>query len=160
MVVLSSKVGVIMDTLKSRIKEDMKTAMKSGDKSRLGVIRLILAAIKQVEVDQRIELDDEQVILVLDKMQKQRRESIRQYRDAAREDLAAIEEAEVVVIQDYLPQALTEAEIEHMIKEAVLESGAVSVKDMGKVMGLVKARMQGRADMSVVSVKIKAALPA
>lgn len=149
-----------MDTLKSRIKEDMKTAMKSGDKSRLGVIRLILAAIKQVEVDQRIELDDEQVILVLDKMQKQRRESIRQYRDAAREDLAAIEEAEVVVIQDYLPQALTEAEIEHMIKEAVLESGAVSVKDMGKVMGLVKARMQGRADMSVVSVKIKAALPA
>lgn len=148
-----------MDTLKSRIKEDMKTAMKSGDKSRLGVIRLILAAIKQVEVDQRIELDDEQVILVLDKMQKQRRESIRQYRDAAREDLAAIEEAEVVVIQDYLPQALTEAEIEDMIKEAVLESGAVSVKDMGKVMGLVKARMQGRADMSVVSVKIKAALP-
>lgn len=149
-----------MDTLKSRIKEDMKTAMKSGDKSRLGVIRLILAAIKQVEVDQRIELDDEQVVLVLDKMQKQRRESIRQYRDAAREDLAAIEEAEVVVIQDYLPQALTDAEIEDMINAAVLESGAVSVKDMGKVMGLLKARMQGRADMSVVSVKIKAALPA
>ncbi len=149
-----------MDTLKSRIKEDMKTAMKSGDKSRLGVIRLILAAIKQVEVDQRIELDDEQVVLVLDKMQKQRRESIRQYRDAAREDLAAIEEAEVVVIQDYLPQALTDAEIEGMINAAVLESGAVSVKDMGKVMGLLKARMQGRADMSVVSVKIKAALPA
>jgi len=147
-----------MDLLTDRIKEDMKAAMKGGDKARLGVIRLILAAIKQVEVDERIVLDNERVILVLDKMLKQRRESIRQYAEAGRYDLVAIEEAEIPVIQDFLPQALTEAEIESMIKDAVAESGAESVKDMGKVMALLKAKMQGRADMSVVSVKIKAAL--
>ncbi|MFA6051211.1 MAG: GatB/YqeY domain-containing protein [Methylobacter sp.] len=147
-----------MDLLTDRIKEDMKASMKGGDKARLGVIRLILAAIKQVEVDERIELDNERVIQVLDKMLKQRRESIRQFADAGRDDLVAIEEAEITVIQDFMPQALTEAEIDLMVKDAVAESGAESVKDMGKVMALLKAKMQGRADMSAVSVKIKAAL--
>jgi uncharacterized protein YqeY len=147
-----------MDFLTDRIKDDMKATMKSGNKSRLGVIRLILAAIKQVEVDERIELDNDRVILVLDKMLKQRRESIRQFADAGRNDLVAIEEAEILVIQDFLPQALTEAEIDSLVKEAIAESGAQSVKDMGKVMGLLKTKMQGRADMSVVSTKIKAAL--
>lgn len=147
-----------MDLLTDRIKDDMKAAMKGGNKARLGVIRLILAAIKQVEVDERITLDNERVIQVLDKMLKQRRESIRQYAEAGRDDLVAIEEAEIPVIQDFLPQALTEAEIDLMVKDAVAESGAASVKDMGKVMALLKAKMQGRADMSVVSNKIKTAL--
>ena len=147
-----------MDLLTDRIKEDMKASMKGGDKARLGVIRLILAAIKQVEVDERIELNNERVILVLDKMLKQRRESIRQFADAGRYDLVAIEEAEIPVIQDFMPQALTETEIDLMVKDAVAESGAESVKDMGKVMALLKAKMQGRADMSAVSIKIKAAL--
>lgn len=147
-----------MDLLTDRIKEDMKASMKAGNKARLGVIRLILAAIKQVEVDERIQLDNDRAIQVLDKMLKQRRESIRQYADAGREDLAAIEEAEILVIQDFLPQALGEDEIDVMVSAAVIESGAESVKDMGKVMGLLKPKMQGRADMSVVSAKIKAAL--
>ena len=147
-----------MDLLTDRIKEDMKASMKGGDKTRLGVIRLILAAIKQVEVDERIQLDNDRAILVLDKMLKQRRESIRQFADAGRHDLVAIEEAEILVIQDFLPQALSEEEIDAMVSGAVIKSGAESVKDMGKVMGLLKAQMQGRADMSVVSAKIKAAL--
>jgi uncharacterized protein YqeY len=147
-----------MDLLTDRIKEDMKACMKAGNKARLGVIRLILAAIKQVEVDERIQLDNDRVILVLDKMLKQRRESIRQFADAGRHDLVAIEEAEILVIQNFLPQALGEEEIDAMVSAAVIESGAESVKDMGKVMGLLKAQMQGRADMSVVSAKIKAAL--
>jgi uncharacterized protein YqeY len=147
-----------MDLLTDRIKDDMKASMKGGAKARLGVIRLILAAIKQVEVDERIQLDNDRVILVLDKMLKQRRESIRLFADASRHDLVAIEEAEVLVIQDFLPQALSEEEVDAMVSEAVIESGAESVKDMGKVMGLLKAKMQGRADMSVVSTKIKAAL--
>jgi len=148
----------MMDLLTDRIKEDMKASMKGGDKTRLGVIRLILAAIKQVEVDERIQLDNDRVILVLDKMLKQRRESIKQFADAGRHDLVAIEEAEILVIQDFLPQALSEEEIDIMVNDAVNESGAESVKDMGKVMGLLKAKMQGRADMSIVSAKIKAAL--
>ncbi|MEY3807168.1 MAG: hypothetical protein RI893_144 [Pseudomonadota bacterium] len=147
-----------MDLLTDRIKEDMKASMKGGHKARLGVIRLILAAIKQVEVDERIVLDDERVILVLDKMLKQRRESIRQFSDAGRMDLVAIEEAEIPVIQDFMPQALTETEINLMVNEAVVASGAESIKDMGKVMALLKSDMQGRADMSAVSIKIKAAL--
>lgn len=147
-----------MDLLTDRIKEDMKASMRGGDKTRLGVIRLILAAIKQVEVDERIQLDDNRVILVLDKMLKQRRESIKQFADAGRHDLVAIEEAEIQVIQDFLPQALSEEEIDAMVNDAVIESGAESVKDMGKVMGLLRVKMQGRADMSVVSTKIKAAL--
>ncbi len=149
-----------MSALTDRIKDDMKASMKSGEKARLGVIRMILAAIKQVEVDERIELDDERVIVVLDKMLKQRRESIKQYRDANRSDLAEIEEAEVLVIQDFLPQALSEAEIDAMVAKAIAEAGAESVKDMGKVMAILKPQMQGRADMAVVSARIKAGFPA
>jgi len=146
------------ELLTDRIKDAMKAAMKSGDKAKLGVIRLILSAIKQVEVDERVVLDDSRTIQVLDKMLKQRRESIKQFADAGRDDLVAVEEAEVIVIQEFLPQALTDEEIDAMVAEAIAESGAQSVKDMGKVMGLLKAKMQGRADMSVVGEKIKAAL--
>lgn len=147
-----------MSSLKERIKDDMKASMKSGDKARLGVIRMILAAIKQVEVDERVELDDDRVIVVLDKMLKQRRESIKQYRDANRDDLAEIEEAEVLVIQDFLPQALSDAEIDEMVAKAITEANAESVKDMGKVMAILKPQMQGRADMAVVSARIKTRL--
>ncbi len=145
-----------MDLLKERIKDDMKASMKSGDKTRLGVIRMMMAAIKQIEVDERVELGDDRVIVVLDKMLKQRRESIRQFRDAGRNDLADIEDAEVLVIQDFLPQALTESEIDEMVRQAIVEAGAVSIKDMGSVMALLKPQMQGRADMAVVSARIKA----
>jgi uncharacterized protein YqeY len=148
------------DLLTDRLKEEMKAAMKGGNKARLGVIRLILAAVKQVEVDERITLDNERTIAVLDKMLKQRRESIRQFTDGNRMDLAEIEEAEILVIQDFMPQALSEAEIDTMVSATVAESGAQSIKDMGKVMALLKTAMQGRADMSVVSQKIKAALSA
>jgi len=141
-----------------RLKSEMKAAMKSRQKVRLGVIRLILSATKQVEVDERIELDDARVIAVLDKMLKQRRESIKQYRDADRIDLAEVEEAEVLVIQDFLPKALTEDEITEMVQAAITESSASSIKDMGKVMGIVRPQMIGRADMAVVSTKIKALL--
>ena len=130
--------------------------MKSGEKVRLGVIRMILAAIKQVEVDERIELDDARIITVLDKMLKQRRESIKQYTDAGRLDLSAIEEAEVVVIQEFLPQALTETEIDQMVAQAIAETGATSIKEMGAVMALLRPQMLGRADMAVVSARIKA----
>jgi uncharacterized protein YqeY len=147
-----------MPSLIDRIKDDMKTAMKSGDKARLATIRLILSAFKQVEVDERIVIEDERALQILDKMLKQRRESIRQFADAGRTDLVAKEEAEIVVIQEFMPQAFTEAEIDAMVTAAVIDSGAESVKDMGKVMGLLKSKMQGRADMSVVSSKIKAAL--
>lgn len=147
-----------MELLTDRIKDDMKAAMKSGDKARLGVIRLILSAVKQVEVDERITLDNEATLKVLDKMLKQRRESVRQFADAGRDDLVAVEEAEMRVIQAYMPQPLTDAEIDAMIQSAIAEAGAESVKDMGKVMGLLKANMQGRADMAVVGAKIKAAL--
>ncbi len=145
-----------MSSLKDRIKDDMKASMKSGDKARLGAIRMILAAIKQIEVDERVELDDGRVIVVLDKMLKQRRESIKQFRDASRNDLAEIEEAEILVIQDFLPQALSEAEIDDMVAKAIAEVGATSIKDMGGVMALLKPQMQGRADMAVVSARIKA----
>jgi uncharacterized protein YqeY len=144
--------------MQSRLKDEMKQAMRDKEKSRLGTIRLIMAAIKQIEVDQRIVLDDEQVIATLDKMLKQRRESIRQYRDAGREDLAEVEEAEIVVIQDFLPQALTEEEIVAMVESAIADCSASSIKDMGKVMALLKPAMLGRADMSVVGKKIKTAL--
>ena len=145
-----------MDNLKDRIKEDMKASMKSGEKARLGVIRLILAAIKQIEVDERVELDDGRVVAVLDKMLKQRRESIKQFRDANRIDLAEVEEAEILVIQDFLPQALTESEIDALVAKAIAETGAASIKDMGSVMALLKPQMQGRADMALVSARIKA----
>jgi uncharacterized protein len=144
-----------MSELLTHIKNEMKVAMKSGDKTRLGVIRLILAAIKQIEVDERIELDDGRVLLVLDKMVKQRRESIRQYTEGNRTDLAEIEAAEITVIQTFLPQPLTEIEIDSMIAQAIADSNATSIKEMGKVMALLKEPMQGRADMSIVSAKIK-----
>lgn len=149
-----------MNGLKERIKEDMKASMKSGDKVRLGTIRLILAALKQIEVDERIELDDDRTIVVLDKMLKQRRESIKQFRDANRIDLAEIEEAEILVIQDFLPQPLSDAEINAMVAKAIAETGASSIKDMGSVMALLKPQMQGRADMAVISTRIKAGLTA
>jgi len=144
-----------MDVLKTRVKDDMKAAMKAKDKARLNVIRMILAGIKQIEVDERIELDDARIIVVLDKMLKQRRESIKQFNEAGRTDLTEIEEAEVLVIQEYLPQALTEIEIQDIVEKAVTDSGAESIKDMGKVMGIVKPQMLGKADMSVVSTVIK-----
>lgn len=146
-------------TLKERITDDMKSAMRSGNKRQLGVIRLALAAIKQIEVDDRIEhLDDTQVIVVLDKMIKQRRESIVQYQKAGRNDLQEQEEYEIIVLQTYLPEALSESEIESIINEAISETGATSIKEMGKVMGLIKPKMQGRADMGAVSNLIKSRL--
>jgi uncharacterized protein YqeY len=141
--------------LKAQIIDDMKAAMKGGEKARLGVIRLISAAIKQREVDERIELDDEQVLIVLDKMVKQRRDSIKQYTDAGREDLAAIEEAEVEIIQAYLPAALSEDEIAAIVEAAIAQTGASSMADMGKVMGIVKPQVQGRGDMGAVSGIVK-----
>ena len=149
-----------MDALQERIREDMKASMKNGNKARLGVIRMIMAAIKQLEVDERIELNGTQIIAVLDKMLKQRRESIRQFLAAERADLVEIEEAEIVVIRDFLPQALSDLEIDQMVADAIADSGAASIKDMGNVMGLLKSKMQGRADMSVVSAKIKVILAA
>jgi uncharacterized protein YqeY len=141
--------------LKAQIIDDMKAAMKGGEKARLGVIRLITAAIKQREVDERIELDDEKVLIVLDKMVKQRRDSIKQYTDAGREDLAAIEEAEVEIIQTYLPAALSEDEIAAIVEAAITQTGASSMADMGKVMGIVKPQVQGRGDMGAVSGIVK-----
>ncbi len=145
-------------TLKQQITEDMKTAMRSGDKHRLGVIRLMLAALKQREVDERIELDDTQVLATLEKMLKQRRDSVSQFDAAGRGDLSAIERAEMVVIEAYLPSKLDEAEIDALIADAIAETGASAPRDMGKVVAAVKARAAGRADMAVVSGKIKARL--
>jgi uncharacterized protein YqeY len=145
-------------SLKQRIQDDMKSAMKAGEKVRLGVIRLILSAIKQLEVDGRIVLDDAQVTAVLDKMLKQRRDSIAQYTAAGRTDLADVESAEVVIIQEYMPQPLTEVEIEDWIEQAVAETGASSIADMGKVMAMLKPKLQGRVDMGAVSTRIKAKL--
>ncbi len=144
--------------LKQRLQDEMKSAMKSGDKERLGVIRLILAAVKQREVDERIELDDEQVLVVLDKMVKQRRDSITQYEQAGRDDLAAQEKFEIGILQDYLPEALSEAEIASLVEQAIADSGAESMRDMGKVMGQLKPKLQGRADMGVVSALVKGKL--
>jgi uncharacterized protein YqeY len=141
--------------LKQQITDAMKAAMKSGDKARLAVVRLMLAAIKQREVDERIELDDAQVLAVLDKMVKQRRDSIQQYGDAGRDDLAAQETAEVEVIQEFLPAALSDDEIAAIIAAAIQESGAASMRDMGKVMGIVKPQVQGRADVGKVSGLVK-----
>lgn len=148
------------DTLKNQITADMKDAMRAKDKERLGTIRLILAAIKQREVDERIELDDTQVLVVLDKMLKQRRDSIKQYRDGGREELAAVEENEIIVIQHYLPAALSDEEVDALVEEAVAASGATGMQDMGKVMAQLKPQLQGRADMGQVSGKIKARLTA
>ena len=147
-------------SLKSQLIEDMKTAMKAGEKDRLGVIRLVNAAIKQREVDERIELDDTQVLAVLEKMLKQRRDSIQQFEAAARHDLAAIEKYEVGVIQHYLPAQLSAEEVDAAIAAAIAESGAASAKDMGKVMGLVRPKVAGRTDMGRLSELVKARLAA
>ncbi len=129
--------------------------MKGGDKARLAVVRLMLAAVKQREVDERIELDDSQVLAVLDKMVKQRRDSIQQYGDAGRDDLVAQEAAEIEVIQEFLPTALSDDEISAIIEAAIAETGAESMRDMGKVMGIVKPQVQGRADVGQVSGRVK-----
>jgi hypothetical protein len=145
-------------SLKHRITEDMKSAMRAKDSPRLSAIRLLLAAIKQREVDERIELDDAAVVSVIEKMLKQRRDSIQQYEAAGRQDLADAEKFEVEVLSAYMPQPMSAAEIEAAIAAAVAESGAASPQDMGKVMALVKPRLAGRADMGKVSGLVKAAL--
>ena len=147
-------------SLKERIQEDMKFAMRNKDSQRLGVIRLIMTAIKQREVDERITLEDPQVIEVLDKMLKQRRESIIQYEKGQRQDLVDKEAFEITIVQEYLPPALDETELETLVNEAINIVGATSPKDMGKVIGILKPRIQGRADMGKVSSKIKEKLSA
>jgi uncharacterized protein YqeY len=142
-------------SLKLQLNEDMKAAMKAGEKERLGVIRLINAAIKQKEVDERIELDDAQVIHVLDKMVKQRRDSVAQYDAAGRDDLAGIERNEIALIEHYLPARMSEAEIEDVIDGAIRDSGAIGPGDMGKLMGVLKPRLAGKADMGEVSAIVK-----
>lgn len=144
-----------MSALKIHIKDDMKVAMRAKDKKRLTVIRMILAAIKQIEVDEQIELDDVRIIVVLDKMLKQRRESIKQFKQAGRADLTDLEEAEAIIIQAYLPKALSEDEINTLLEKAIAECSAKSIKDMGKVMGILKPQMVGRVNMAVISQHIK-----
>jgi uncharacterized protein YqeY len=145
-------------TLKGQLQSDWKSSMKSGDKTRKLVINTMLAAIKQIEVDERIELDDARIVGVLDKMTKQRRESISQFTTAGRTDLIEIEEAELVIIKEYLPEALSETKINELIEQAISSTGADSIKDMGKVMGILKPQLQGRADVGQVSQLIKSRL--
>jgi len=147
-------------SLKERITEDMKSSMRSGDKERLATIRLVLAAIKQREVDERIQLDDTQVLAVLEKMLKQRRESITQFQAGGRTDLVAKESAEVAVLQGYLPAQLSDSEVEALIRAAIATTGATTLKDMGKVMAAVKPQVQGRTDMGALSNRIKGLLGA
>jgi hypothetical protein len=145
-------------SLKERITDDMKAAMRAGEKERLGVIRMITAAIKQREVDERISLDDAQVVAVLEKMVKQRKESLVQFQAGNRQDLVDKESAEIDLLKTYLPSQLGDAEIDALIADAIAATGAASVKDMGKVMGVIKSKAQGRADMGTVGAKIKAKL--
>ena len=145
-------------SLKTRVTDDMKDAMRAKDSARLGTIRLLLAAIKQREVDERVELDDAAVSSIVEKLIKQRKDSISQFQTAGRDDLVAVEQAELVVLQAYLPEQLSSAEVEAAVTAAIAESGATSAKDMGKVMGLLKARLAGRADMGQVSTLIKTQL--
>ena len=149
-----------MSALKARITDDMKAAMRAKEKERLGVIRMALAAIKQREVDDKIELDDTQVTAVIEKMLKQRRDSIEQFESAGRTELADQEKFEVSVLQEYMPEALSEAEIAAAIDKAIADTGASSIKDMGKLMGTLKPQLQGRADMGAVSGLIKQKLAA
>ncbi len=144
--------------LKGRIIEDIKTAMKAGEKDRLKVLRLISAAIKQVEVDERRDLDDADVLGILNKMVKQRRDSITQYTDGNRKDLADIEQQEIEIIGDYLPEQLSEDELDELVDEVIATTGAEGIRDMGKVMGAIKSKAQGRADMGIVGAKVKARL--
>jgi len=145
-------------SLKEHITDDMKAAMRSGEKERLGIIRMITAAIKQREVDERITLDDSQVMSVLEKMIKQRKESVVQFQAGNRQDLADKESAEITLLQSYLPAQLSDAELDALIGEAIASSGGASIKDMGKVMAIIKTKAQGRADMAAVGAKIKARL--
>jgi uncharacterized protein YqeY len=145
-------------TLKARITDAMKQAMRDKDKQRLGAIRLILAETKRIEVDERIEIDDTRTLAVLDKMLKQRRDSIKQYEAADRPELAEQEKAEIAVIQEFMPAALSGEELDALINDAITSTGAESMKDMGKVMGILKPQLQGRADMGAVSQQIKARL--
>jgi len=145
-------------SLKERITDDMKAAMRSGEKERLGLIRMITSAIKQREVDERITLDDSQVLSVLEKMIKQRKESLVQFQAGNRQDLVDKEAAEITLLQGYLPSQLSDSEIDALISDAIGATGAASIKDMGKVMGLIKGKAQGRADMAAVGAKIKAKL--
>jgi uncharacterized protein YqeY len=145
-------------SLKERIQEDMKGAMRSGDKDRLGTIRLIMAAVKQREVDERITLDDAQLLAVLERMGKQRRESIAQFQAGGRADLVAKENAELTIINAYMPAPLAADELDALINQAISETGAASIKDMGKVMAIIKSKAQGRADMAAVGARIKARL--
>lgn len=147
-----------MMPLKGRIQSDMKTAMKAGERDRLKVVRSILAGIQQVEVDERRELDDAAVIKVIDKMVKQRRESVAQFTDGGREDLARIEAAEIDVLKGYLPEPLSDAELGALIDRAIADTGAATLRDMGKVMGTIKAQAQGRADMGRVGALVKSRL--
>ena len=148
----------MMMSLKARVTEDMKTAMRAKETARLGAIRLLLAAIKQREVDERIELDDMQIITVIDKMLKQRRDSIAQFEAAGRQELADIEKFEIDVLQGYMPQAASAEEIERLISRAIADSGATGIQDMGKAMAILKTQLAGRADMAQVSARIKAKL--
>jgi len=145
-------------SLKDRITDDMKAAMRSGEKERLGVIRMITAAIKQREVDERITLNDAQVLSVLEKMIKQRKESLVQFQAGNRPDLVAKESAEITLLQSYMPSQLGEAELDALIGDAIASTGATSIKDMGTVMNIIKTAAQGRADMAAVGAKIKAKL--
>ena len=145
-------------SLKSRILEDVKEAMRARDRVRLGTLRMVTAAIKQREVDQRVSLDDAAVVVVLEKMLKQRRESASQYGNAGRDDLATAERGEIAVIEQYMPRALDPAEVDAMIGTAIDEAGAATMKDMGRVMGLLKPKVQGRADMRAVSAAVRARL--
>ena len=147
-----------MSELKQRIHDDVKSAMRNREKELLAVLRLITAAVKQVEVDQRIELDNQQVIAVLDKLAKQHRDSIEQYDKAERADLAEKERFELVIVQSYLPPALAEEEIAQLIQDAIAESEATDMKDMGKVMGILKSKARGRTDMGKLSAQVKAQL--
>ena len=146
------------ETLKVRIKTEMKAAMRAKDKPRLGTIRLIQAEIKRIEVDERIELDDTRVLAILDKMSKQRRDSLSQFKDAGRDDLAEQEQTELDVIAEFLPAALSEEELQVLIDQAIADSGAQAMSDMGKVMGILKPQLQGRADIGAVSQQVKARL--
>jgi uncharacterized protein YqeY len=145
-------------SLKAQISDDMKSAMKAGDKDRLKVVRLILAAIKQVEIDKRIELDDAAVLGVLEKMVKQRRDSVEQFQKGNRNDLADIELAEIEVLEEYLPEQLSDAELGALVDEVISTTGAESIRDMGKVMGAIKSQAAGRADMGAVGAMVKAKL--
>jgi len=147
-----------MSDLKKQIQDSVISAMKSGDKERLKIIRLMTSAMKQIEVDERIELDDARIIAILDKMVKQRRESISQFKTAGRDDLVKQENYEIDIIQEFLPQALSEEEVDVIVSQAIEQTGASSIKDMGKVMGLVKPQIVGRADMGEVSGRIKSLL--